>query len=300
MNSQQKGKDNMTSQQQSRNLIIHADDGGLCHSVNQAIIEALKSGIVTSTSLMVPCPAFDEIAEYFKENPYFDVGIHFTLTCGYLHKPWGPIAGKNNVPSLVNSKGYFLGTVDEVIANATLEDLETELRAQIKHFLKSGLEPTHLDSHRGILFQNFRLLEIFIKLGIEHKIPPLLLKPTESTFKTAEEQGIKLDLKRIKMLMAMGLPFLDQLFMIAEDDLSFNERENQYIQTIKRLPLGVSQIIIHPGYDDEELNRLTANGKCRNDDLIIFTDSRIKQLIEENNINILGWKEFSRLSRFGV
>ena len=294
MNSQQKGKDNMTSQQQSRKLIIHADDGGLCHSVNQAIIEALKSGIVTSTSLMVPCPAFDEIAEYFKENPYFDVGIHFTLTCGYLHKPWGPIAGKNNVPSLVNSKGYFSRTVNEVIANATLEDLETELRAQIKHFLKSGIKPTHLDSHRGILFQNFRLLEIFIKLGIEYKIPPLLLKPSESTFKTAKEQGIKLDLQRINMLVKMGLPFLDQLFMIVEDDLSFNEREDQYIQTIKQTPFGVSQVIIHPGYDDEELNRITANGKYRNDDLIIFTGSKIKQLIEAQNINLIGWKEFAK------
>lgn len=286
----------MTSQQQSRNLIIHADDGGFCRSVNRAILDALNSGIVTSTSLMVPCPAFDEIAEYFKENPHFDVGIHFTLTCGYLHKPWGPVAGKNNVPSLVNSKGYFWRTADEVIANATLEDIETELRAQIKHFLKSGIKSTHLDSHRGILFRNFGLLEILIKLGVEYKIPPLLLKPTESTFKTAEEQGIKLDLQRIKTLVSMGPPFLDQLFMIAANDLSFNERENQYIQTIKQLPLGVSQIIIHPGYDDEELNRLSANGRYRNDDLIIFTGSKIKQLIEAQNINLIGWKEFAKLS----
>lgn len=283
----------------NRNLIIHADDGGLCHSVNRAIIEALKAGIVTSTSLMAPCPAFDEIADYFSNNPQYDVGVHFTLTCGYSYKPWGPIAGKHKVPSLVNANGYFWNTVEQVLANADPEDIATELRAQVERFFKFGIKSTHLDSHRGILFQNFRLLEIYIKLGIEYKIPPLLLKPNETTFKAAEKQGIELEREKIGMLLEMGLPFLDQLYMIDENDLSFAQREHQYLQTIRQIPPGVSQLIIHPGYNDEELNRLTANGKYRNDDLIIFTNSRAKKLIADENINLINWKEFARLRNIG-
>ena len=285
----------MTLQPESRSLIIHADDGGLCHSVNRAIIETLKAGIVTSTSLMVPCPAFDEIAEYFSKNQQYDVGIHFTLTCGYPYKPWGPVAGKHEVPSLVNSNGYFWSSVEEVLANAEPEDVATELRAQVDRFLKSGIKATHLDSHRGIIFQDFRFLEIYVKLGMEYKTPPLLLKPTEATFKAAEEQGIKLDLQKIKMLQEIGLPFLDQLFMIDENGLSFDNRRNQYLEIINNLPVGVSQIIIHPGYDDEELNRLTSNGKYRNDDLTIFTDFSIRKLIEEEKINLINWQEFASL-----
>jgi predicted glycoside hydrolase/deacetylase ChbG (UPF0249 family) len=285
----------MSSLQTTRNLIIHADDGGLCYSVNRAIIEALKAGNVTSTSLMVPCPAFDEIADYFSNNPQYDVGVHFTLTCGYSYKPWGPIAGKDKVPSLVNANGYFWSTVEQVLANANPEDIATELRAQIEHCLKFGIKLTHLDSHRGILFQDFRFLEIYVKLGLEYKIPPLLLKPTETTFKAAEEQGIKLDLHKIQMLLEMGLPFLDQLYMIDEIGLSFDNRRNQYLKIINHLPVGVSQLIIHPGYNDKELNRLTANGKYRNDDLIVFTDSRIRKLIEEEKINLINWQEFASL-----
>jgi len=298
VDSSQKGNVIMQSQQQTRNLIIHADDGGLCHSINRAIIDALKEQIVTSTSLMVPCPAFDEIADYFSKNPQYDVGIHFTLTCGYSYKPWAPIAGKQKVPSLVNANGYFWSTVDEVAANADPKDIETELRAQIERFLKFGIKATHLDSHRGILFQDFRFLEIYIKLGLEYKIPPLLLKPNPVTLKAAEEQGIELDLQKIEMLLKMGLPFIDQLFMINENDLTSEKRRNKYIQIINQLPAGVSQIIIHPGYDDEELNRLTANGKYRNEDLVIFTDNTIKQLIEKQNINLIGWNQFARLSGF--
>ncbi len=291
----------MQLEQQTRNLIIHADDGGLCHSVNQAIINALRTGIITSTSLMVPCPAFDEIADFLKKNPQYDVGIHLTLTCGYsYYKSWGPVAKKEKVPSLVNPDGYFWSTVQEVITNAKLEDLEKELRAQIELCKKSGIKPTHLDCHRGVLFTDFRFLEIYIKLGLKYKIPPLLLKPTTSTFKAAEEQGIKIDLKEIEKLLGMGLPFLDHLFMIIEDSLSFEDREEKYIEFIKQIPIGVSQIIVHPGYDDEELNRLTSNGKSRNDDLIIFTDSRIKQLIEEQNIRLIGWKELAKLVDLGV
>jgi len=285
----------MRLEQQTRNLIIHADDGGLCHSVNRAIIDALKVEIVTSTSLMAPCPAFDEIADYFSNNPQYDVGVHFTLTCGYTYKPWGPVAGKDKVPSLVNAGGYFWSTVEQVLANADPDDIATELRAQVERFLQSGIKPTHLDSHRGILFQNFDLLEIYIKLGMEYKIPPLLLKPNETTLMSAEKQGIKIDQEKIGRLMEMGLLLLDQLYMIDENDLSFNERENQYHQTIKQIPPGVRQLIIHPGYDDPELNRLTGNGKYRNNDLTIFTDSRIKNLITEENINLINWKEFARL-----
>ena len=285
----------MTLQPESRSLIIHADDGGLCHSVNRAIIETLKAGIVTSTSLMVPCPAFDEIAEYFSKNQQYDVGIHFTLTCGYPYKPWGPVAGKHKVPSLVDANGYFWSTVEEVLTNAEPEDVATELRAQVDRFLKSGIKATHLDSHRGVVFQDFRFLEIYVKLGLEYKIPPLLLKPTETTFKAAEQQGIKLDLQKIKMLQEIGLPFLDQLFMIDENDLSFNKRENQYLQTIRQIPPGVSKVIIHPGYNDEELNHLTHNGKYRDDDRTIFSDPRTKKLIEEEKINLINWQEFARL-----
>lgn len=61
-------------------LIIHADDLGMCRSVNAAIFKALDEQAISSASAMVPCPCFGEAAEYAKRKPGRDLGIHLTLT----------------------------------------------------------------------------------------------------------------------------------------------------------------------------------------------------------------------------
>jgi predicted glycoside hydrolase/deacetylase ChbG (UPF0249 family) len=149
----------------SKLLIIHADDAGLSHSENMATIQALEKGIVNSYSIMVSCPWFYEMAQYAKNNPNVDNGIHLTLTCEWENYRFGPVLPASEVPSLVDADGYFYKTRQELRRCASVEDVAKELNAQIEKAYKFGLQPTHIDSHMYSVGANPEFLTIYRALG---------------------------------------------------------------------------------------------------------------------------------------
>ena len=83
-------------------LMIHADDAGLACSENLATQQGMLKGSINSTSLMVPCPWFYEMAQFAIKNPSLDFGIHLTLTGEWKTYPFRPITPVNQIPSLVD------------------------------------------------------------------------------------------------------------------------------------------------------------------------------------------------------
>ena len=95
-------------------LIINGDDTGMCHAANVAAIDSLERGLMTSATIMVPCPWFTEIARYAKSHPEKDFGIHLCHTSEWQVYRWGPVASRDKVPGLVDSQGYLWRSVPEV------------------------------------------------------------------------------------------------------------------------------------------------------------------------------------------
>ena len=155
-------------------LIIHADDAGLSHSENTATIEALKYGVVNSYSIMSPCPWFYEMADFAKLNPKYDQGVHLTLTCEWHSYKFGPISPLNEVPSLIDKHGYFHKNRTDFSKHAQLNEVEKELHAQIKLQLDFGLNPTHIDCHMFTLASKPEFLELYKKIGVHYKLPIFL------------------------------------------------------------------------------------------------------------------------------
>ncbi len=152
-------------------LLFRLDDIGMCHSVNMAAKEVLETRMPVSMSVMVPCPWFTEAVEILKQYPHVSVGIHLTLNSEWKNYRWGPVAGVTMVPSLVDSLGHFFPSRSKLFANnPRLEEIETELRAQIEKAQKAGLKIDYLDYHMGAAMQTPETRAIVEKLAAEYDL----------------------------------------------------------------------------------------------------------------------------------
>lgn len=273
---------------ETRRLIIHADDAGMSHSVNRGTIEAMEKGVVTSASIMVPCPWFPEFARYAKENPERDFGIHLTLTSEWSEYRWGPVLDRSEVPSLVNEDGFLWGSVPQVVANVKLEDAERELRAQIERARKFGVKISHFDPHMGAVLSRPDLAKLYVELAVEYDIPVLFVKPTEENGLAKQYPDM---IRMVPELEKRELPILSAIYQFY-DRGPYEKRKLKYLETIRNLPAGTSEIIIHCGVDDDELRAITTSVDIRDSDRRIFLDPEVRQAIEDAGVELTTWKQF--------
>ena len=131
-----------------RALIVNADDFGISEGVNRGVAEACERGILTSATLMVNMPAFEDALRVARGLPNLGLGVHLNLTSGV------PVLPPQRVHGLVGPKGRFLpmGTLLRglTLGRVPLTQAEAELSAQIEKALEAGVAVTHLDSHHHV------------------------------------------------------------------------------------------------------------------------------------------------------
>jgi len=150
-------------------LIIRTDDAGMSHSVNTALEKLINSGLPVSVSVMFPTPWFQETVEILKRHPETSVGIHLTLNSEWRNYQWGPVLGRNAVPTLVDSNGYFFSSSEALHKNhPDLKEVERELRAQIERAIHSGLKIDYVDYHMGTATRYPEFREITERLAREY------------------------------------------------------------------------------------------------------------------------------------
>jgi len=283
------------SQDAKRYLIIHSDDAGMSHAVNVATQAGLESGIVSSASIMVPCPWFKEFAVYAKSHPQFDFGIHLTLNAEWENYRWGPVASKASVPSLVDPEGFLWDSVSQVVMNVKADEVRIELKAQIDKALAFGVPLSHLDTHMGAVVSRPDLVEVYVDLSLEYDLPILFFKELDA--ETARDHPALADRLKdcVAKLNERKLPILDAMLQFYGGTVP-EQRKQLYFDELAKIKPGVTQLIIHCGQDGDELRAITDSALRRDQDRAIFTDPKTRQFLADQKIQVISWKQFREMS----
>ncbi len=259
----------------ARLLILNADDFGMCHAVNEAVLRTLREGLACSTTLMTPCPWARHAMHLLADHPKLDFGVHLTAICEGVDYRWGPLTCRDKVPSLVDETGcfYSLERRDEFLEGAKLDELETEFRAQIEMVLATELAPTHLDWHclhnggRGDIF------DLTLGLGREYG---LALRVSGQPW--AEQ------------VQSQGLPANDHE-MPDSFRLEIAGKSARYAQMLRELRPGLTEWAIHPGYDNAELRAVQPDGNLvRQTDYDFLMSQEARDVIREEGIILVNYR----------
>ncbi len=267
-------------------LIVHADDLGMARSVNAASTRALTGGLVNSASIMVPCPSFEEIAAWARQHPDADLGVHLTLTSEWKGYRWGGVLPKADVCSLLDASGNFYATEDEAAAHADVREAETEVRAQIEKLRESGVRPTHLDAHMRTLHLNAALFGMLLRVSREWRIPAaipaeFLKEPSLAPLITADDVVI-------------------DRFVTIGPEVAPEGWADFYANVIRNLEPGVTELIVHIAYDDEEMRSITVDhpnwgSAWRQRDFDFLTSDAFRDLLQANGVKLVTWREIGKV-----
>lgn len=290
-------------------LIINADDFGMCHSANLAVMELLKAGKISSSTIMAPCSWAKEAVDFAKKNPELCVGVHLTTTNEWGSYRWKPLTyGK----SLMDSEGYMHHESDEFEKAADLAETEAEIRAQIEHLKKLGLNPSHLDNHMGSLYGietgRIELAKLVISIAGEYGLPfRFPMKFTEAQF-TNDMLGIHIEREMVEQFIggfsqlgtALGVAMPDYLI---PNDWAGPQSENyenfkEYIYSLySSYEPGVTETYMHPAMESDELKAITGSWRKRVWEYKLLSDPMTKQHIESCGIKLINYRDLAEMRK---
>lgn len=272
--------------------MVHADDAGMCHSVNLATTEALLSSGVQSASIMVPCPWFPEFADFAKQHTDLDLGLHLTLTSEWRFYRWRSVAPPDRVKGLLDPDGYLWRDVRSAATRATPAEVEIELRAQIDRARHFGVKFTHVDSHMGTLFARPDYFEVYTKVAKEAGVVCMLPRPTPEMAAELKEYPITPEMLTAKE--RAGFVLLDRL-VTGVPGATVDARRQSYREFLRNLKPGVTKLIVHLSKDDPEIRAVTNAWQQRWADFQFWTSAEAKTLMKELDVQPITYRELGNL-----
>jgi hopanoid biosynthesis associated protein HpnK len=246
-----------------RSLVVNADDLGLTAGVNDGIFDAHDHGILTSASLFAGAPATFDAIRRARSRPSLGVGVHLTLVDGT------PTLPPSRVPTLVEDDGRFRRSWKPFIVaclrgKVSLAEVELELTAQVERLRSAGVRLTHLDAHKHVHAYP-PVFAIVARLAGRFGIPAVRV-PYERWSSIGGDAGSRRTIQGQALLNTAMLPWARRDYRTAA---AHDLRAPHFVGRIhtgvlnagalagivRALQPGVTELMVHPGYTDDELER---------------------------------------------
>lgn len=264
----------------ARLVIITCDDFGALQAANAGCYRALRHGVATSASLMVPAPWAREAAARYRGE---DVGVHLTLNAEHDLYRWGPLT---QAPSLLDGDGGFPRTAADLWDHADLDEARRECRAQVERAIVWGFDVSHLSSHLNAMTLRPEFFDIYLELAVDFGLPLRLpSKPDE------HDAGFPFR----KLAAEEGVAYPDH-FVAARVAGSRARVE----EVLAELEPGVTEIHVQPVTDTPEVRALSSSWPAWVDDLELVTaPDGLAALLARTGATRIGFRPLRDLMRGG-
>lgn len=270
----------------NRKLVVNADDLGLAESVNRGIAETIEMGVVTSTSLLVNLPATDDAIRRLRYlralGKSVSVGLHFNIVMGPPMSECASLADERT--------GEFLplhALIWRCVARkVNLDDVQRELDAQLeraRHLLaKINMQVTHIDSHRHahVLPGIFELvLRTAKQHGISHVRHPYETHPLPRRTRAVVASRV------LRTILYRQRP-MDDVSFTGLGAMASPTFHRDIAQLLGDLPPGITELMVHPGYDSAELAAVDDYRSAREREVHALISPRLRERIQELGVEL--------------
>ncbi|KRO42151.1 MAG: ChbG/HpnK family deacetylase [Ilumatobacteraceae bacterium] len=253
-------------------VVLSCDDLGAFHASNEGVLQAMRTGVATCASLMVPAPWARHAVQHLQ--PGDDIGVHLTLVSEHPEYRWGPLT---YAPSLQSGDGGFPSTLDDLWEHADSEEVLRECRAQVERALLWGVDVTHLAPHLTSITLRPEFFDVYLELAAEYRLPirlPSSISLNEAGF---DFRGLARD---------EGVLFPDHF----DHDWSSGSRQ-RVLDSINKLQSGVTEIHVQPVIDSPEVRALGDVCLGWIDDLALITGSEVREALAAAGATLIGYRQ---------
>lgn len=274
---------------QSKRLIINADDFGLSPGVTGGILDAHAAGAVTSTSMMVGCPGWEDAVARARAAPGLGIGLHFNILVGR------PVSAARSLADARSGAFLPLATlVRRALTGALVrEEVTAECEAQIAALRDAGVHVTHIDSHRhthALPVIRGAVAKVAARAGLP------LRRPVESHRRFPNDLASQLHRAAIAWswrITSVGAAETRAPEHFIGVSMQGGERfADQLRRVLDTLPEGTSEMMVHPGRVDDALRAVDSYTWQRELELAALTSGAVCERLRRGDITLASFATF--------